>query len=163
MVRKDFVNFFQHLKKRYNFTRRKKQTLTDKSIAQDAPLHMILYHKRRFLIPFFCFCMATGFAQKTPSSSPAVQTQFPASDAFANSKVTYKVIDAANKSFGYDIFADGRLLIHQPSVPGLPGNKGFDTKQSAEKIAELVIKKIKKGEMPPTISIEEMKKLKAIK
>jgi len=59
--------------------------------------------------------------------------------------------------------ADGRLMIHQSSAPGLPGNEGFKTKADAEKVAKLVISKIKKGEMPPTVSIEEMKKLKVIK
>lgn len=53
-------------------------------------------------------------------------------------------------------------MIHQPSVPGLPGNEGFKTKAGATAVAKLVIEKIKKGEMPPTIELAEMKKLKAI-
>ena len=47
-------------------------------------------------------------------------------------------------------------------MPGLPGNEGFKTKDGAVKVAELVISKIKMGEMPPSISIEEMKKLGVI-
>ena len=54
-------------------------------------------------------------------------------------------------------------MIHQTSAPALPGNKGFKTKADATKVALLVIEKIKKGEMPPTISIDEMKKLGVIK
>jgi len=54
-------------------------------------------------------------------------------------------------------------MIHQTSVPALPGNEGFKTREAATKVALLVIEKIKKGEMPPTISIDEMKKLKVIK
>ena len=50
-------------------------------------------------------------------------------------------------------------MIHQTSAPALPGNEGFKTKEDATKIALLVIEKIRKGEMPPTISIDEMKKL----
>jgi hypothetical protein len=61
------------------------------------------------------------------------------------------------------VYAEGRLMIHQTSAPGLPGNEGFKTKADAEKVALLVIDKIEKGEMPPTISIEEMKKLNVIK
>ena len=53
-------------------------------------------------------------------------------------------------------------MIHQTSAPGLPGNEGFKTKTDAEKVAQLVIDKIEKGEMPPTISIDEIKKLNAI-
>ena len=44
----------------------------------------------------------------------------------------------------------------------MPGNEGFKTKADAEKVAQLVITKIKKGEMPPTVSVEEMKKLKVV-
>ena len=54
-------------------------------------------------------------------------------------------------------------MIHQTSAPALPSNEGFKTKDDATKVALLVIEKIKKGEMPPTISIDEMKKLNVIK
>jgi hypothetical protein len=53
-------------------------------------------------------------------------------------------------------------MIHQPSAPGLPGNEGFKTKADAEKVAKLVIDKIKKGEMPPSVTKEEMEKLKVL-
>lgn len=42
----------------------------------------------------------------------------------------------------------------------MPGNEGFNTKKDAMKVAELVIAKVKKGEMPPTISAEELAALK---
>ena len=54
-------------------------------------------------------------------------------------------------------------MIHQTSAPALSGNEGFKTKEDASKVAALAIGKIRKGEMPPTISIDEMKKLKVIK
>jgi len=54
-------------------------------------------------------------------------------------------------------------MIHQTSVPALPRNEGFKTKEDATTVALLVIEKIKKGEMPPTISIDEMKNLGVIK
>jgi len=62
-------------------------------------------------------------------------------------------------TFGYDISMEGKMMIHQPSIPGLPGNKGFDTKEQAEKVARLVMGKIEKGEMPPTVTTEELKNL----
>lgn len=89
--------------------------------------------------------------------------QFPSASTYANTKLTHKIIDAPGKTYGYDISADGRLMIHQSSIPGMPGNKGFTKKADAEKVAQLVIGKIKKGEMPPTVTVEEMKKLKVIK
>jgi len=99
-------------------------------------------------------------AQKT--TNPPSEVQFPAASQFSNSKLTYKIISAPKKTFCYDIYADGRLMIHQPSAPGLPGNEGFKTKADAEKVAKLVIDKIKKGEMPPSVTKEEMEKLKVL-
>jgi hypothetical protein len=90
------------------------------------------------------------------------KSDFPSGDAFKNSKITYKLIPGINNTWGYDILVDSRMKIHQPSIPGQPGNEGFKTKEGAEKVAKLVIKKMKKGEMPPSIDAKEMKKLKAI-
>ena len=90
-------------------------------------------------------------------------SKFPEASAYANTKLTYKIIDTPKHTYCYDVFADGKLMIHQSSVPAVPGNQGFKTKADASKVALLVIEKIKKGEMPPTISIDEMKKLKVIK
>jgi hypothetical protein len=76
--------------------------------------------------------------------------------------ITYKLIPGIKGTWGYDILVDNRMKIHQPSIPGLPGLEGFKTKEKAEKVAKLVTKKMKNGEMPPTITTEELKKLKAI-
>jgi Domain of unknown function (DUF4907) len=118
------------------------------------------------LILSCCMSMTTLFAQ-----GPSARTQpdrsvakFPEASAYVRTKLTYKVVDAPRYTYGYDIFADdGKLLIHQTSIPALPGNDGFQTKEDAIKIALLVIEKIRKGEMPPTISIQEMKQLNALK
>ena len=102
-------------------------------------------------------------AQQQPTQPENNAVAFPKAGAHANTKLTYKIIDAPNKSFGYDVYADGKFMIHQTSIPAMPGNEGFKTKADAEKVAKLVITKIKKGEMLPTVSIEEMKKLRVIK
>ncbi len=67
-----------------------------------------------------------------------------------------------NGSWGYDIFKDKKKFIHQPGKPGLPGNEGFKRKSDAAKVARLVINKLKKGEMPPSVTAEEMKDLKVL-
>jgi hypothetical protein len=120
------------------------------------PMKMIV------LILFQCFIATMLFAQ-TPAQPDSTAAKFPEAGAYANTKLTYKIIDAPNHTFCYDIYADGRLLIHQSSIPAMAGNEGFKTKADAEKVAQLVVDKIKKGEMPPTVSIEEMQKLKVIK
>ena len=117
------------------------------------------------LILSCCMSMTMLFAQppSTPAQSDGSAAKFPAASAYTNTKLTYKVIDSPKQTYGYDVFADGRLMIHQTSAPALPSNEGFRTKEDATKVALVVIEKIKKGEMPPTISIDEMKKLKVIK
>ena len=117
------------------------------------------------LILSCCMSMTMLFAQapSAPAQKDSSAANFPKASAYANTKLTYKIIDAPKHTYCYDVFADGRLMIHQPSAPALPGNEGFRTKADATKVALLAIDKIKKGEMPPTISIDEMKKLKVIK
>jgi hypothetical protein len=100
------------------------------------------------LILFYCMSMAMLFAQgpSAPAQKDRSAAQLPEASAYANTELTYKIIDALKQTYCYDIFADGRLVIHQSSVPALPGNEGFKTKQDATKVALLVIEKIKKGE-----------------
>ncbi|CAN5600028.1 hypothetical protein BH10BAC2_BH10BAC2_32470 [soil metagenome] len=115
---------------------------------------------KKIIICFIAiFFSVYTYAQQKPENDTA---KFPSAGNYANTKLTYKIIDAPGKTYCYDVYADGRLMIHQNSAPGLPGNKGFKTKAAAEKVAQLVITKIKKGEMPPTVSVEEMEKLKVI-
>jgi Domain of unknown function (DUF4907) len=117
------------------------------------------------LIPFCCMSMTMLFAQtpSAPAHPDGSAAKLPAASAYANTKLTYKIIDAPKHTYGYNVFADGRLMIHQTSAPALPGKEGFKTKEDATKVALLVIEKIKKGEMPPTISIDEIKKLGVVK
>lgn len=79
----------------------------------------------------------------------------------ADSKLTVKVFENKEgiSGFGYDVLSDGKTLIHQPHLPAVSGNKGFSTKEDAEKTAALMLMKIQKGIMPPTISIEELDSL----
>ena len=70
------------------------------------------------------------------------KSDFPSGDAFKNSKITYKLIPGINNSWGYDILVDCQMKIHQPCIPGQPGNEGFKTREGAEKVAKLVIKKM---------------------
>lgn len=114
--------------------------------------------KQVILSAIIIFAATSLFAQQPDNNTAA----FPKAEAYGHTKLSYKIIDAANKTFGYDIYADDKLMIHQKSIPALPGNDGFKTKAGAEKVAQLVIEKIKKGEMPPTVTIEEMKELKVI-
>ena len=82
---------------------------------------------------------------------------------YANAEITIKIIPSANKTFGYNVLLYGRPLVHQPNIPGLPGNEGFITKERSQKVAEFVVNKIRKNEMPPTVSIEDLNKMGVLK
>jgi hypothetical protein len=61
--------------------------------------------------------------------------------------------------YGYDILRGEKLYIHQPNVPAVPGNNGFETEEQARKVAQMVINKIKNNIMPPTVEKSELSKL----
>ena len=73
---------------------------------------------------------------------------------------TYRIIPSEGNTYGYDISINDKLLIHQPNIPGMGGNKGFAKKSDAEKVAILVIKKLQEGMMPPTVEKKELDSLK---
>jgi hypothetical protein len=61
--------------------------------------------------------------------------------------------------WGYNITEDGKLLIHQDRIPGVPGSRPFVSKEDAAKVGRLMIDKMKKGVFPPGISYKEMQGL----
>jgi hypothetical protein len=82
-----------------------------------------------------------------------------ACESQALNNIYYQVFQAAESTWGYDIIKDGKIFIHQPFAPGISGKRGFSSKLKAEMAAKLVIEKINKGIMPPSLSIEEVQKI----
>ena len=82
---------------------------------------------------------------------------------YANAEITIRIIPSVNNTLGYDILLYGRPLVHQPNIPGLPGNEGFSTKERAKTVAEFVVKKIRNNEMPPTVTIEDLNNMGVLK
>ena len=80
-------------------------------------------------------------------------------DTSKGRRITYNIIQGAENTYGYDILVDGKLMVHQPTIPAVPGQKGFTRKENAEKVAQLVVSKIKAGVIPPTVTRQEMEKL----
>ena len=72
----------------------------------------------------FSFAEIQAQQQKSVSSFNKTQT--------ASSKFSYKIISTPNNTFGYDIYANGKMMIHQPTPPGMSGNNGFKKKSDAE-------------------------------
>ena len=69
------------------------------------------------------------------------------------------IIRSEGGTFGYAVLANGNVLIWQTNIPGMTGNKGFAQKEQAERCAALVIRKIKAGETPPTVTEKELEKI----
>jgi hypothetical protein len=64
--------------------------------------------------------------------------------------------------WGYDIYKNDKLYIHQEIIPAIEGRKNFTSKDEAMRLGELVARKIKQGKGGglPQISIEEIDSLK---
>ncbi|MDQ3018040.1 MAG: DUF4907 domain-containing protein [Bacteroidota bacterium] len=74
----------------------------------------------------------------------------------AAAQITHFIIKAPGDRFGYTVFIDGQMYIEQVTIPAVEGIRGFATQEDAEKVAQLVIRKIKEGEMPPSLTPAEL-------
>lgn len=50
-------------------------------------------------------------------------------------KYTYKIITAKANTFGYDIYYNGVLIVHQPTIPGKAGWLAYATREQAKDAA----------------------------
>jgi len=78
---------------------------------------------------------------------------------FAPSSYSYKVIFDQNNGWGYQIFEAGKMVINQTHIPAIPGIQGFSSQENAEMTAEYLLKKIKEGVFPPTITVQTLDSL----
>lgn len=79
-----------------------------------------------------------------------------------NSEYTVLTVENGTSDWGYQLLKDGQLMIDQKHIPAIQGNRGFATKELAEKTANYILDKIKKGVFPPTISVEELDSLNVL-
>ena len=61
--------------------------------------------------------------------------------------------------FGYEILIDGKIIIHQETIPAVDGNQYFQTRKFALKVGNAVKEKIEQNKNPG-LSKEEILKLK---
>lgn len=112
---------------------------------------------RTLLLSFVLLAGLAASAQLAqPLNTDGLPAQAQATASFpttpTTASITHRIIDAPNGTYGYEILADGKLLVRQTNVPGQPGNNGCATKADAENLATLVAGKVKRGEMPPTVT-----------
>lgn len=71
-------------------------------------------------------------------------------------EITFRIVQVAQGTFGYEVARGGRTYIRQETVPGRAGVTGFATAEQAARVAELAAKKLINGIDPPTISQQEL-------
>jgi hypothetical protein len=114
------------------------------------------------LLMLFVVACHTG-TSLSENTFPTTQEIKQQENPYAKADITTKIIPSANNTFGYDILLYGKPLVHQPSMPGLPGNEGFTTQERAQKVADFVVNKIRKNEMPPTVSMDDLNGMDVLK
>lgn len=62
------------------------------------------------------------------------------------------------RGYGYQIFMNGKLLVHQEFIPAVEGKIQFQSEKDAEKVANRVIQKIQ-WKIAPDITLQELKEL----
>lgn len=103
------------------------------------------------ILGILSFSYATNEGDNDTPYKNAVTSEIFCNDTIQNSIYT---------GWGYNIYRNKKLFIHQPHIPAISGNKGFVSKTDADKIAQLVISKIHKNIIPPDISLHELDSLK---
>ena len=103
--------------------------------------------------------VATEYAIPDPAS-PIQENYVLKIKIFSNDTLKSKI---KMTGFGYDIYRNNALYIHQPNIPAVAGNGGFSTAENAQKAANLVAYKIQNNILPPSISTQELDSLGLLK
>ena len=123
------------------------------------------------LFPLCILSLLSCTEQKTETQTPATPnaTEKQTSTSIESNKSTVDSTTALNKKtdysvksiqtengWGYQIFKGKKLLINQPTIPAVQGNKSFSSELDAIKVGELVVNKLLQNQFPPTVSSEEL-------
>jgi hypothetical protein len=111
--------------------------------------------KRIHLLLIMCFATTTAIFSTSLKANNFLST----TQVIEDTDTVYRIIPAPGNTYGYEILVKNKVMIRQLNIPGKPGTKGFSKKHDAQKVAKLVIEKIKQGIMPPTVHSYEMEKL----
>lgn len=130
----------------------------------------------RIYLNVIILCLAscsTSTDQSTPLEKQTAETTLPSKEdseskisvqtnpakVSKQSKLIAKPIYEANSGWGYDIFDGDKLMVHQPHIPAIQGNYGFENADEALLVAAKVIEKMDAGIMPPSLTKEELLQL----
>jgi len=107
----------------------------------------------------FAFLSACSSTEKKTNDNSGAAEGSTTINNNVNNNYSFKTFEVGGY-WGYDVYKDNQLLIHQPNIPAIEGDRGFSSEQKAITVANLTIKKLQDGVMPPTLSIEELDSLK---
>ena len=122
-----------------------------------------------FVIIFAC-CSCNSNKNETGERFEMItDTTKPRPNPFKDSKIDFRIFsndttaDSSLHGFGYNIYVDSNMYVHQPHIPAVSGNKGFDSYANAEKAAGLIVYKIKNNILPPSVTPHELDSIGALK
>jgi len=110
----------------------------------------------------FCFCFIVSVVLAGCSSSVAPEEE-PVSVNLTTvpgicSYQVFENIDSAGTmhGFGYDVYVGEKRMIHQVNIPGETGHEGFVSREEAERVGQLVVRKMDGNAGFPTVSRAEL-------
>lgn len=110
---------------------------------------MSIVYKTLILCGTLLFLNCTASEKKGQKSNDSETTK-------PTEQILYATFQNVDGTWGYDILSAGKVLIHQTNIPAIPGNQGFELETHATQVAQLVVRKINAGIMPPSVSSEEV-------
>ena len=102
------------------------------------------------LIPVFIAVISFNYKNEIPEES--LKTINP----FNNASLSFETFKTEGKGWGFDVYINGSLFIHQDKIPAPGVVKGYESEDDAVKVAGLIISKIKQNTLPPLISVSEL-------
>ncbi|HEU4717018.1 MAG TPA: DUF4907 domain-containing protein [Bacteroidia bacterium] len=113
------------------------------------------------LLPLF-FVGCDAAAPGSPPASIPATTDTARHDAPVHVEAkTFAVTDSmgAQAGWGYDLYVNGKKTIHQPIIPGVPGNNAFPSEEQARKTGEYAASKMERSGTFPSLSVKELDSL----
>lgn len=110
------------------------------------------------------FFIVVAFIGCDESKVKTDDTKSTDSETVKDSTPEYTVIavEQPESGWGYQILQDGKLAIDQKHIPAIQGLKTFSSKEKAEKTANFIVEKMKRGVFPPTVSETELDSLEVL-
>jgi hypothetical protein len=104
-------------------------------------------------------------AAPATAMTDSINAAAPSRNPYENSVLEIRTFtnNEAQGGFGYDVYIDSSLYVHQPHIPAVAGKRGFSTAENAKRTGEYVAYKIKHNIMPPSVNPKELDSLGVLK